>query len=144
MTASLSRAIVRTPETCGGRARIDGTRLPVWLLVLRERMGSSEAEILHSYPSIAAADLDAAWDYYRKNTLEIDRDIWWQDTAANVVDGEPVPNSVIVEGLLLGMDDATVRAAFDPPLTDAQIAAAWLEYRRTARSARADRFSAVG
>lgn len=147
MTASISRGIVRTPETCGGRARIDGTRLPVWLLVLRERMGSSETEILHSYPSITAADLDAAWEYYRRNTLEIDRDIWWQDTAANVADGTPAPNSVIVEGLLLGLDDATVRAAFDPPLTDAQIAAAWLEYRRTPRvprSVRADRLSAVG
>lgn len=130
MTAATPRAITRTPDVCGGRARIEGTRLPVWLLVLQQRTGASEADILRNYPSLAAADLDAAWDYYRRNALEIDRDIWWQDTAGNIAEAEPVPNAVIVEGLLLGVDDATLRTAFDPPLTDTQIATAWAEYRQ--------------
>ena len=80
---------------------------------------------------MTATDLDAVWEYYRLNTIEIDRDIWWEDTTADIGEGEPVPNTAIVEGLLLGVDDATLRTAFDSPLTDAQISAAWDEYRRT-------------
>lgn len=125
--------IVTTPDTCGGRARIDGTRLPVWLLVLQQRNGATQPDLLRSYPDLTPAALDAAWDYYRRHAPEIDRDIWWQDTAANVPDGGPVPNAVILEGLLLGVDDATLRTAFDPPLTDAQVAAAWGEYRQRPR-----------
>ena len=130
MTTSTPRGIARTPDVCGGRARVDGTRLPVWLLVLHQRSGTTEADLLSSYPALGAADLDAAWDYYRRHTLEIDRDIWWQDAAGNIAPGEPVPNAVIVEGLLLGVDDVTLRTGFEPPLTDAQIATAWAEYRR--------------
>ncbi len=109
-------SIEKTPNVCGGDARVRNTRIPVWLLVLHRKFGRSDAEVLDSYPTLTQADLDAAWDYYRDNPVEVEQTIWLSDTAANVSDGAPVPAAVIVAGRLLGLDDATIREAFDPPL----------------------------
>src|ERR1700730_11720071 len=128
MSTISTSSIVKTPGTCGGDARVDNTRIPVWLLVLHRKFGRSDAEVLDSYPTLTQADLDAAWDYYRDNPVEVEQTIWLSDTAANVPDGAPVPASVIVAGRLLGLADATIREAFEPPLTQDAVAAAWDEY----------------
>ncbi len=130
MIATEQRGVVTTPGICSGYARVDETRIPVWLLVLHRQCGSTESDLLRYYPSLATADLDAVWEYYRINPLEIDRAIWWQDTAGNIPEGGPVPIAAIVDGILLGVDEDRLRTAFDPPLTREQIAAAWSEYRR--------------
>ena len=130
--------IVTTPDFCGGEARLDGTRIPIWLLVLHQRSGMVPEAILGNYPSLAPADLDAAWEYYRHHSLEIDRAIWWQDTAGNIPEGGPIPAEVIVEGIRLGLDEAKLREAFDPPLTEGQIAAAWSDYRSVPRTSYAE------
>jgi uncharacterized protein (DUF433 family) len=121
--------IRKTPGVCGGEACIRNTRIQVWLLVLKRELGASDESVLDSYPGLTADDLSAAWDYYRDNPLEIEQAIWLNDTAGNVPEGEPVPAGVIVEGKLLGLDDATIREAFDPPLPADAIAVAWREYR---------------
>jgi uncharacterized protein (DUF433 family) len=74
MTADVSR-IVKTPDVCSGDARVDGHRIPVWVLVGYRRLGLSDAEILHAYPSLNAADVAAAWEYAAANAAEIDQDI---------------------------------------------------------------------
>ena len=127
MSAVETPAIQKTPNVCGGDARVRNTRIPVWLLVLHRKFGRSDAEVLASYPTLTQADLDAVWDYYRDNPVEVEQTIWLSDTAANVPDGAPVPAAVIVAGRLLGLDDATIREAFEPPLTQEAIAAAWAE-----------------
>ena len=65
MSTISTSSIVKTPGTCGGDARVDNTRIPVWLLVLHRKSGRSDAEVLDSYPTLTQADLDAVWDYYR-------------------------------------------------------------------------------
>lgn len=64
-----------TPDVCGGEARIVRTRIPIWVLEQARRMGSSEAEILESFPTLRAEDLATAWAYVRSHRDEIDRDI---------------------------------------------------------------------
>jgi uncharacterized protein (DUF433 family) len=64
-----------SPDVSGGEARIVRTRIPVWLLVQMRRLGSSEAEILHSYPTLRAEDLTNAWAYARLHHEEIERQI---------------------------------------------------------------------
>ncbi len=49
---------------CGGDPCIVRTRIPVWLLVHARRSGTSEADILRSYPNLRATDLANAWAYY--------------------------------------------------------------------------------
>jgi uncharacterized protein (DUF433 family)/antitoxin component of MazEF toxin-antitoxin module len=121
--------IEKTPNVCGGDARIADTRIPIWLLVLKRQRGQSDAAVLHSYPTLTQATLDAAWEYYREHPVEIEQAIWLSNTAANVPEGAPVPAAVIVAGRLLGLDDATIREAFEPALAPEAIAAAWSEYR---------------
>ena len=67
--------IVRDPGVCGGDARLSGTRIPVWLLVQTHRLGLSEIEMLHSFPSLRAENLADAWAYYRAHPAEIEQDI---------------------------------------------------------------------
>lgn len=69
---SPSNRIERTPNVCGGDARIAGTRIPVWVLEQYRRLGQTEADILVSYPSLQAADLVAAWAYVDAHPDEID------------------------------------------------------------------------
>ncbi len=68
--------IEKTLGVCGGNARVERTRILVWLLVLNRRWGKADAEVLASYPSLTQDDLDAAWDYFRHSPLEIEREIW--------------------------------------------------------------------
>lgn len=69
------RGISKTPGVCGGRACIEGTRMPVWSLVNHRLLGFTEWEILYNFPSITPQDLKNAWVYYNKNQAEINKDI---------------------------------------------------------------------
>ncbi len=63
------------PDVCGGEPCIVRTRIPVWLLVQARRLGTSEADLLRSYPSLRAEDLANAWAYCRAHEAEIDQHI---------------------------------------------------------------------
>ncbi len=55
------RYIVRTPGTCGGRARVDRTRIPVWLIVSAViRAGRSPEEFVEDYPRITLSQVHDA------------------------------------------------------------------------------------
>ena len=73
--------IDRTPEVCGGEARIVRTRIPVWVLEQARRLGTTEAELLQVYPTLRAEDLVNAWAYVSLNKDEIDRQIQENEAA---------------------------------------------------------------
>ena len=62
--------IESNPDVCGGEPCIVRTRIPVWLLEQARHLGTSEAEILRSYPSLNAEDLTNAWAYVRAHRLD--------------------------------------------------------------------------
>jgi uncharacterized protein (DUF433 family) len=64
-----------TPGVCGGEPCIVRTRIPVWLLEQARRLGSSEAVLLRSYPTLTAQDLANAWAYVRVHRDEIEAQI---------------------------------------------------------------------
>ena len=68
--------IEKTPNVCGGRARIVRTRIPVWILVAYKKDGLSDATLLDAYPTFIPQDLIHAWAYYAANKEEIDQDIF--------------------------------------------------------------------
>jgi type III restriction enzyme len=69
-------AIVRrTPGVCGGDACIRDSRIMVWLLIAFMDQGTSDSELLESYPTLSARDLDAAREYYRQRREEIEKAI---------------------------------------------------------------------
>ena len=66
--AQLLRSVVRdlgdaypgietSPAVSGGEPRIVRTRIPIWVLEQARRLGMSEAELLHAYPTLRAEDL---------------------------------------------------------------------------------------
>lgn len=63
------------PNVCGGEPCIVRTRIPVWLLEQARRLGTTEADILRSFPTLRAADLVNAWSYVQSHREEIDRQI---------------------------------------------------------------------
>jgi len=75
MPATREDRITKTPGVCGGDACIRGYRIPVWVLVNYRRLGGSDAALLRDYPSLTAADLEAAWRYAVAHAEEIDRAI---------------------------------------------------------------------
>ncbi len=68
--------IVLTPGTCGGKPRIDGTRVRVqdvvgWFL----RANQSVDEILIHFPQLTRSDVYAALTYYYDHQTAIDSDM---------------------------------------------------------------------
>jgi uncharacterized protein (DUF433 family) len=60
---------------CGGEPCIVRTRIPVWVLVHARELGTSEADLLRSYPTLRAEDLTNAWAYFRSHRQEIEQQI---------------------------------------------------------------------
>jgi uncharacterized protein (DUF433 family) len=73
--------IESTPGVAGGEPCLVRTRIPVWVLVLARRLGSSEVELLKAYPTLRAEDLATAWAYYRAHKNEIEQQILENETA---------------------------------------------------------------
>ena len=63
------------PGVCGGEPCIVRTRIPVWVLEQGRRLGVSEAELLHSYPTLRAEDLANAWAYARSHREQLSRQL---------------------------------------------------------------------
>jgi uncharacterized protein (DUF433 family) len=63
------------PQVSGGEPCIVRTRIPIWVLEQARRLGTSEADILRSYPSLKAEDLTNAWAYVRAHRPEIEKQI---------------------------------------------------------------------
>jgi len=63
--ASWRQRIVSTPDVLGGKPRVDGTRIPVALILGYLAAGSSRDEIIIEFPDLAPADIAACLDYAR-------------------------------------------------------------------------------
>lgn len=67
--------IEKSRGICDGYARIANTQIPVWVLVEARQLGSSEADLLKTYPDLSASDLVHAWNYAAAHPQEIDQAI---------------------------------------------------------------------
>jgi uncharacterized protein (DUF433 family) len=68
-----SPTIVRDPKVLGGEPTIQGTRVPVRIVVLAWRLAPDLTRICRSYPRLIPAAVQAALDYYAAHRAEIDR-----------------------------------------------------------------------
>jgi uncharacterized protein (DUF433 family) len=90
-TAALSVSrehIVCTPDTCGGKPRIAGTRIQVKHLAgMHYRQGMSPEEIVCELPHLTLADIHAALAYYHDHRETINAEIaadraWYEEIKA--------------------------------------------------------------
>jgi len=74
MTASIGvdRLITSTPEVCGGRARIDGSRITVQYIVNEIKAGITPEEIIEDKPYLTLAGIYTALAYYYANKEKLD------------------------------------------------------------------------
>lgn len=67
--------IVRSPDTCGDRPRMIGTRLTVHWVAIEIQAGVTPQEIVEEMPHVNLAQVHAALAYYYANQAEIDTEI---------------------------------------------------------------------
>ena len=67
--------ITKTPEVCGGKACIDGTRIRVNNVVFLHKNGANDEKIHVAYPDLTPAQIHAALAYYYDNRAEIDTEL---------------------------------------------------------------------
>ena len=72
MSITLDAMLVRTPDVCGGRIRIDGTRITVERVATLYRQGQNAEDIAQIYPHLSLGQVYAALAYYHANRDEID------------------------------------------------------------------------
>lgn len=79
MSVTLDAMLVKTPGTCGGRLRIDGTRITVSHIAVLYKQGQSAEDIVASYRHLSLSQVYAALAYYLANRSEIDLELAKED-----------------------------------------------------------------
>lgn len=67
--------IERRPGVCGGSAVIEGTRIPVRLIVAFSTEGMAAEGIREAYPHLSLAQIFDALSYYHDHRDEIDQEL---------------------------------------------------------------------
>ena len=75
MTVVLDTMLVRTPGICGGRIRINGTRITVHRIAVLYKQGQTAEEITRTYPHLSLGQVYTALAYYHTNREEIDSEL---------------------------------------------------------------------
>jgi uncharacterized protein (DUF433 family) len=66
---------VQTPGVCGGRIRLDGTRITVHRLATLYRQGQSAEDIAQTYPHLSLGRIYTAQAFYHANRQAIDAEL---------------------------------------------------------------------
>lgn len=72
MSKTLDILLTQSPEICGGRLRIDGTRITVNQIVTLYKSGFSPEDIADQYPHLELAQVYAAIGWYPANRKEVE------------------------------------------------------------------------
>ncbi len=72
MRTEIGALLVSSPDVCGGRLRIKGTRVTVNQIVLWYQQGFTAEEIADQYPHLTLAQVYVALAYYHANSDEVE------------------------------------------------------------------------
>jgi uncharacterized protein (DUF433 family) len=72
MSIALDEMLVKDPDVCGGRLRIDGTRITVERVATLYKQGQSPEDVAQTYPQLSLSQVYAALAYYHANRVEIE------------------------------------------------------------------------
>jgi len=75
----IGQFIVKTPGTCGGRARLSGKRIPVSSIYRWFLQGCDPEDILEKFDGVALAEIYAVISYALANSEEITSQIEGED-----------------------------------------------------------------
>jgi uncharacterized protein (DUF433 family) len=72
MSVGLDEMLVKSPDVCGGRIRLGGTRITVDRIATLYKQGQSPEDIAQTYPQLSLSQVYAALAYYHANREEIE------------------------------------------------------------------------
>jgi uncharacterized protein (DUF433 family) len=75
MSTEIATLLVSSPDICGGRLRIDGTRITVNQIAVLYKQGRTAEDIADQYPHLTLAQVYAALAHYHANREEIEADL---------------------------------------------------------------------
>ena len=75
MATSIDSLLSRSPAVCGGRIRIEGSRVTVHQVAVCYQEGLTAEEIAEQYSHLNLAQVYAALAYYHANRDEIDGEL---------------------------------------------------------------------
>ena len=75
MSTALETLLVSSPNVCGGRLRIDGTRVTVNQIVILYKQGYTPEDIADQYLHLSFAQVYTALAYFHANKEEIEADL---------------------------------------------------------------------
>ena len=75
MPTVLESSLVRTPGVCGGRLRIDGTRMTVNQIVTLHNHGLSAEQIVEQYPQRTLSEIYTVLAWYHANKDSFDKEL---------------------------------------------------------------------
>lgn len=75
MPTVLETSLVRTPGVCGGRLRIDGTRMTVNQIVTLSKQGLSAQEIVEQYPQRTLSEIHTVLAWYHAHKCDFDAEL---------------------------------------------------------------------
>jgi uncharacterized protein (DUF433 family) len=75
MSIALDTLLTVTPDVCGGRIRIDGTRITVHRIASLYKQGQNPEDIVQTYPHLSLGQVYAALAYYHANRPEIESEL---------------------------------------------------------------------
>jgi len=85
MSTMLDNLLVKTPDVCGGRVRIDGSRITVHTIAVLYKQGQNAEEIARTYPHLSLSQVYTALAYYHANRDEVEADLAADDAAYDVL-----------------------------------------------------------
>lgn len=75
MSTAIETLLVSSPSVCGGRLRIEGTRITVNQIVTLYKHGYTPEEIADQYSHLSLSRVYTALAYYHANKEEIEADL---------------------------------------------------------------------
>ena len=84
MSTMLDNLLTRTPGVCGGRMRIDGTRITVHRIAVLYKQGQNAEEIAQTYPHLSLSQVYAALAFYHANRDEVEAELSADDAEYGV------------------------------------------------------------
>jgi len=75
MTITLDTMLVSAPDVCGGRIRVEGTRITVHRIATLYKQGQTAEDIAQTYPHLSLGQVYAALAYYHANRDGIEAEL---------------------------------------------------------------------
>ena len=89
MSPTLDSLLVRTPGVCGGRIRIDGTRITVHRIAVLYKQGQNAEEVARTYPHLSLGQVYTALAYYHANRDEVEAELVADDAEYDALKSQP-------------------------------------------------------